>query len=536
MAIFDQTGRKWTNPPQSWQQGEQVMTDRNFFALTIAFTLLLIGGPAFGADDAAAEWSVSDTDQTAAIEPAAFGSVKDGPAKGDGPCGKGCCCDGLSKAIAGSHKPLFYDNNFDYLCDPCYDDWHLGDNLKRMCIGDSIVLDIGGQYRVRQHNEWNMRNTGTVPNALGLTGADDNFVLHRTRLYANAEVGSRLRFFIEGLDAVSNYENLNPRPIEENRFDLQNLFVDYLAFDGACGTLTTRFGRQELLYGAQRMASPLDWANTRRTFEGAKLMWRGENWDIDSFWVRPMRRVTDQLDPPNLDQEWYGIYSTYKGLCQDKLDLYWLAMDLHDIDVLYDTVGARYHGSRDVWLFDMEGGMQFGRNGNGTDHSAGFYSGGLGRKFDCALWSPTVWMYYDWASGGDLGNGFHHNYPLSHKYLGFMDLFGRRNIEDLNLQVAMTPHERVKLLLWFHHFRLANANDVPYNVNMSAFNGLAPGVARDRDLGQELDIVLNYTVGPRTNLLFGYSHFYAGSFYRNTAGLPHTGDADFYYTQLQVNF
>jgi hypothetical protein len=39
-------------------------------------------------------------------------------------------------------------------------------------------------------------------------------------------------------------------------------------------------GRQELLYGAQRLISPLDWANTRRTFEGGKLIWQGERVEV----------------------------------------------------------------------------------------------------------------------------------------------------------------------------------------------------------------------------------------------------------------
>jgi hypothetical protein len=33
-----------------------------------------------------------------------------------------------------------------------------------------------------------------------------------------------------------------------------------------------RVGRQELLYGSQRLISTLDWANTRRTFQGENLL------------------------------------------------------------------------------------------------------------------------------------------------------------------------------------------------------------------------------------------------------------------------
>lgn len=458
----------------------------------------------------------------------------------DPDCGgkSSCTCEktkALNKAVAGSHKPLFYDNNFDYLCDPCYTDWHLGDSLKRLGVGEQVIMDVGGQYRLRYHNEQNMRNGG-VANGLGLTGRDDNFVLHRTRLYMNTEIGNRLRVYAEMLDAVSNYENFTPRGIEENRGELQNLFVDVVALDGYNGTMTARVGRQELLYGNQRLVTPLDWANTRRTFEGAKLMWEGQNWDVDAFWVRPMRRDVNAIDPPNLDREMYGLYSTYKGLCCDNVELYWLALDYHDRGFLYDTLGARYWGGRGPWLYEFEGGYQFGRDIDLSDHSASSVTAGLGRKFECAPWQPTLWFYYDWASGGAVDSGYHHYEPLAHKYLGFMDLFGRRNIRDANVQLTMKPHEKVKLLLWYHYFQLSDVNDVPYNVNMTRYAGLGAGTSGDRDLGQELDIVATFLLTERLNVLFGYSHFFTGDYYDTTAGVGTNSDADFFYTQFHVNF
>lgn len=453
-----------------------------------------------------------------------------------------CSCEkmtALNKAAAGAYKTLFYDNNFDYLCDPCYDGWHLGENLKRLNAGHGIVVDVGGQYRMRFHNEVGIRNTAAVPNFLGLTGADDNFTLHRTRVYANAQIGSRLRFYGEMLDAYSKDENLVPRAIEENRSDVQNLFIDAKIFDDCCRSATARVGRQELAYGSQRLVSVLDWANTRRTFDGAKLMWRGPNWDIDGFWTRPLQRNAAHrttLDEPWNNRDFYGLYNTYKGLCQDNLDLYWLALDNHDAGFLYDTLGLRYNGSRNAWMFEVEADYQFGRNTNGSDHSAGAFTVGLGRKFDCVCWKPQVWAFYDWASGDDtVGNGFHHMFPLAHKYLGFMDLYGRRNIQSANVQVTAQPHERVKLMAWYYNFQLQNINDVPYNVDMTAFNGMTAGSAGSRDLGNEIDLTATITLTPRSDLLFGYSHFYAGNFY-DTSPVPFSGDADFFYTQFHVNF
>jgi hypothetical protein len=467
--------------------------------------------------------------------------------------GKACCCDcatqaASDKAAGEAYKDPFFNNNFDYLCDPCYCDWHLGESLKRLCLGDCIKIDVGGQYRLRHHSERNMRIL-RVQNPVpwvwqGLTGADDDFLLHRTRFYVNAELGDRVRFYGEMLDAVSNYENITPRFIEENRAEMQNLFLDVTLLNHCCGKLSARVGRQELLYGAQRLISPLDWANTRRTFDGAKLFWKGQDWDIDGFWTRPLKRINPayltRLDPPFWDAEFYGIYSTYKGLPSgDKVDFYWIALDRHDLNFLYDTLGSRLYGSRGDWLYEIEAGYQLGRNRNGSDHSAGAWTVGLGRKNDCHPWKPTLWCYYDWASGSrttdetDVANGWHHNFPLAHKYLGFMDFFARSNIEDANMLLTMQPHDKLKLLFWYHYFRLQNINDVPYNVNMTPYT-LAP--SGSSDLGHELDCVATLLISPRMNLLFGYSHFWSGNYYRTTADLPFRGDADFFYTQLTLNF
>ena len=75
---------------------------------------------------------------------------------------------------------------------------------------------MGGQYRARYQGEQNMRG-------LGLTGIDDNFLLHRTRLFMNAKYGDSFRGYVEYIDAQSNYENFPIRIIEENRSDLLEL-------------------------------------------------------------------------------------------------------------------------------------------------------------------------------------------------------------------------------------------------------------------------------------------------------------------------
>ena len=442
----------------------------------------------------------------------------------------------LRKAAAGAYKDPFYDNNFSYLNDPYYDGCLLGERFKQwhfpVCC-ECTTLDLGGQYRLRYQDEVNMRG-------LGLTGRDDSFLLRRLRLFANWKVTDYLRVYGEYLGATSDYEDFLPRPIEENPHEIQNLFVDLRLGASEDGELWARGGRQELLYGAQRLISPLDWANTRRTFDGAKLYYHTDDWDLDGFWTQPIFAEPQSLDSPDGTQEFYALYWSYRGIPQELYELYWIGYADYDAPFAaastfkFQTVGGHLKAERDQWLVEFEGAYQFGKFGD-INHSAGFFTIGGGRDMKNLPWKPVLWVYYDWASGSDtIGNGFNQLFPLGHKYLGFMDFFARTNIEDFNILLEMNPADKWKMIVWWHMFHLQNGNDVPYRIN-GLPETTTPGGSTY--LGNELDLLAIWKQTPRMSWLFGYSHFFTGDWYRtNPTPPPFTGDADFVYVQWQLNF
>ena len=438
----------------------------------------------------------------------------------------------LRKRVASAYKPVFFDNDFSYLCEESYCDFYLGDRLKQRCLPWGGTCDVGGQYRWRYQVEQNIRG-------FGLTGLDDQFLLQRTRLFGNFRLGPNFRFYAEMLDAASNNEQYSPRLIEENRLEIQNLFLDARIGTVASGTLTARVGRQELLNGLQRTVSPLDWANTRRTFQGAKLMWQKNDLAVDAFWANPLNNLSQNIDSPDRDQEFMGMYSTYTGRENQTSNLYFLRLlnRRGTNNFKFNTIGLQWHGSHQSFLWDFESACQFGRNTDGSDHAAGMVTLGLGHEFQNHCWKPKLLAYYDWASGDDAtgqGNGFHHQFPLAHKFLGFMDLYGRRNIEDANLQLTLQPLERLQVLAWYHYMCLETPSDTPYSVAMTAFNpNNAPG---STELGHEIDLLATWNLTLRQQLVLGYSHFISGDYYRTTAGVPYDGNADFFYTEWAINF
>jgi len=156
----------------------------------------------------------------------------------------------------------------------------------------------------------------------------------------------------------------------------------------------------------------------------------------------------------------------------------------------------------------------------------------------CGEWNPTVWFWYDWASGGDEipasrgDDSFYDLRPLAHKYLGFIDLFGRRNINDVNAQFITLIGSKVKMLLWYHYFSL-DQKATPCNVTTAPFN--PNNAAGDRELGHELDVLFSIDLNPRNNVLLGYSFFNAGDYYDTTVGAT-AYDAQFFYMQYQTRF
>lgn len=451
-----------------------------------------------------------------------------------------------AERAASAFQPMFYDNDFSYLNDPYYDGHYFGDGLKQLSMPGEGKIDFGGELRLRYHSEHNMRNLGAFQ---GLTGADDDFLLTRLRLFSNYRINDYFRFYGEYLFADSGGQDFINRPTEINRGEANNLFIDADVIREGGTSLTARLGRQELIYGNQRLVSPLDWANTRRTFDGYKLLYSGESWDIDGFFVHPVdrslaRQGTNQWDSADTSIDFYGVYGTRKGLPLGLLDTYYLGVDYQRSGASFHTLGSRLSGELEDWLYEFEGGAQFGENSNGSNHTAGFFVAGLGRQLDLNIagrsWQPTLWAWYDYASGEDdfsqsgrFGDGFDHLFPLAHKYLGYMDLFGRRNLHDINAQLITPLSDRVSLLLWYHYFLLDELT-TPYSVTMQPYNTVAP--AADRELGHELDLLLSVDFTARRQMLVGYSLFNPGDYYKQTSGVASMSDAHFFYLQYQMQF
>ncbi|MGL4464614.1 MAG: alginate export family protein, partial [Planctomycetia bacterium] len=167
------------------------------------------------------------------------------------------------------------------------------------------------------------------------------------------------------------------------------------------------------------------------------------------------------------------------------------------------------------------GAMQLGARDD-QDVVAGMATTGVGYNFKDAPMNPSVWLYYDYASGDDapnLGsfNTFNHLFPFGHFYLGWTDLVGRQNIHDLNVQATLYPTKWITFYTAYHRFHLDEARDALYNPAGAAYRRDPTGAA-GTDVGSEMDFIFNFHLTKHTDILAGYSHLWGGEFLDKTPG------------------
>ena len=417
-------------------------------------------------------------------------------------------------------QPLpFFETNY-RIVDPPGDDRSFPwlDRIKRVPLGDHWLFAAGGEYRWRYANEGNAR----------LTTIDNNYYLNRVRVFGDLWYEDKFRAYIEFISADIAHNDLPPVLPDRDPADFLDAFIELKLGEIDNKAVALRAGRQELLFGSQRLIGTLDWANTRRTFDGVRAYWRGEDHDFDLFWAQPVIPSASGMASPNeninLAGAWWSL-RPQKDVWADIYALYTgngMTVTTKGIPVApgsIATLGSRHAGRSDGWQWDAEVMLQLGAiQGNGM--VAGATTVGAGRIFADLPLSPSYWIYYDMATGtrhpGQAPDStFQQLFPFSHYYLGWTDQVGRQNIRDFNQHLYLYPAPWLTCWVQYHRFWLFSARDALYNAAGQVSRVSANGSA-GYDVGQEVDLVLNFHIGPRSDILTGYCYLFGGDFLRLT--------------------
>lgn len=404
-------------------------------------------------------------------------------------------------------------------------------------IGDAGTgyVAAGGQIRLRAES-WK-----------GFAFSDDNesdYLLSRLRAHVDVRACPGFRVYVEGISADAGDRDLpgGRRPADVDSADLLNAFADLSTTAGGADW-TLRGGRQELSFGKQRLVSPLDWSNTRRTFDGARLTARSGDLRVDGFATRWVQVQKYEFNDGDSGRDFYGIYATraFPDL-RASADVYWLGLDRDTAKMAgvegrerRDTFGTRLNGTcgKSGFDYDVEAGIQSGEIGD-ADVEAFFAAGQWGYRIpDCPVKS-RAYVGYDYASGDNRPGDstvktFNQLFPLGHAHFGAADHVGRQNISAFSAGMTAEPFARTQTRLEAHWFERADTRDALYDAGGSVLR--AGDAGRSREIGQEVDFTVDYRWNPRLLLQLGFSYLFAGDF------IKESGDSDdvrFAYLTAQV--
>jgi hypothetical protein len=349
--------------------------------------------------------------------------------------------------------------------------------------------------------------------------------------------------------------------------------------------VTLKVGRQELVYGDQRLVGNAFWLNIPHTFDAVKIRYQDSLLGVDLFAANLVYVDEDHFETSNSQDTLSGAYFDVPGISKRNInEAYLFARNVSRGIVTDDwsqvpapfrftapqdiyTLG--YHlkskpGAYGPWDYGIEAMWQFG------DRTAVFPATTVAAaeaapRLDQNAWAFIVQAGYTWvdepfkprlaliisAASGDQNSTdkdsetFQNLLPSNHGLYGAMDLSSLQNIVDDRLSFTMKPSATTSFALDAHKQFLETTHDYWYNVAGVPRNtaGAAPGSGKgfninpnySSDLGEEIDAVAGWTVAHGVLVEAGLGHFFRGEYIRESFSKVGSKDADYLYVQATLN-
>lgn len=410
-------------------------------------------------------------------------------------------------------------------------------------------LDVGLDSRVRfeyRHNDYRpWTDTTTNPATSQRRNFPNSLWLKRTRAYLGVKtILDPFRFVVEFQDSRAFNSIYQLQGQDVNQVELLQGYGE-LHFKDAFGKddlgngrpLIVRAGRFHLELLDRRLIANNEFRNTTNNFEGfrVKIGQKDNDWDVDSFLMRPVVRIPEHFDRPEWGNWIYGtVLSIRRWSEYATIQPYFLGRKQY-ADVLNTSNALRVH--KDIYApglraygilgdfdYDVDINKQLGQQGEFRDfgtrrnavqttvqHDAIAYSVELGYTFSSHPWKPRVSVDYNYGSGNkspfdsvnqtfDQFYGF--NQPFSRN-----DYFAWNNLRSAKGRVEFTPYKDLQIDSTFHAFWLASAAAAWDRANL-----FAPLGNRGDFLGTEIDFRARYKLSEFINITASYARFWPGDF------------------------
>ncbi|MDQ7001298.1 MAG: alginate export family protein [Ghiorsea sp.] len=292
-------------------------------------------------------------------------------------------------------------------------------------------------------------------------------------------------------------------------FSQADLLQAYVQYD--MKNMAVRVGRQQLVYGDQRLLGHLGWKDVARTFDGAKVMYKKDAMSIDVFAVHPADIVsmTPSTAAPQgqslvtwEDRTLLGAYGTYHVAPKSGVDAYVINWQHNQQASVgqgrnMNTFGTRLFGQRDGFDGTFEAVFQRGTWKTGVSQHASAYALKAGYTLD--TWKTRLGIEYNYSPGDDKTDANTHKtfvfpFHTNHAHYGEMDLFSWANMKDLRLSAKMSPAKGLTLMGNVHFLSLDKATGDWVNV-VGVGNVFAGSPTyTSTDAGTEIDLKVVYKV------------------------------------------
>jgi hypothetical protein len=351
---------------------------------------------------------------------------------------------------------------------------------------------------------------------------EDLFWLSRLRLSATVAPSKQLGFQAQVQDARVAKKTVGPRGAPFTApIDLRMGFADV---GSSTGPVTVRAGRQELVYGEQRLIGHVSWLNAARTFDGVKATFRTKAFSADVFAASLVRILDGEFDKSGNGNRFAGIYGTTARLIPGatvepyvlfKRDVN-LRAEAGGLGTLKQTTtGVRVAGKLPARLdYGVEMALQ--RGSLGTDDISAWAGHWQLRESLPGPGAVKLTGEYNFASGDDdpadnVRGTFDQLYPTPHDKYGLADQIGWKNVHHARAGFEITPLKGLPFTTSYHSWWLAEANDAIYNAGSAVLARVATGAA-NRHIGQEIDVQVNRALTPQLQAAAGYAHIVSGAF------------------------
>jgi hypothetical protein len=394
-------------------------------------------------------------------------------------------------------------------------------------------LRVRGEFRERFEG---FTHAGFTPSR------DDSYWLSRLRINAAVAPSKRWSATVQLQDARVADKSVGPTtPPFRGPLDLRMAYAD--VGDMQKGSVAVRGGRQELVFGEQRLIGHLNWTNTARSFDGVRATFRRGAYQVDVFGASVVRIQADSFDESGNGNKLGGAYGALSALVPNAVVepyFFWRAdrglrtetAATGNLD--QKTIGTRFNGRLPAGLdYGVEMAVQNGSLGSDSISAwAGHWQ--LRESFTGPLNFKLVGEF-NYASGdsnpADGARGtFDQLYPTGHDKLGLADQVGWRNIRHARAGLELTPVRGWPVTASHHTWWLANRSDSLYNAGGTSIARVAGGAA-SAYVGQEIDLQLTRALTPQILLAGGYAHMFTGPFLEEA-----TPGANYSYPYVMVTY